>query len=92
MARRVQLTHMFRFVHNGARLSLGDKATLSTINSELASLYAEFNKRVLAEEDQVTLIEDVAGLPASFVAAAAAAAASPGKFAIANTRSSVSPA
>ena len=86
------------FARSGAKLDGPAKARLSEVNQELASLYTTFSQRILADEnDPLTVLEsekDLAGLPASFVAAAAATAEERGKkgqWAIANTRSSVEP-
>jgi peptidyl-dipeptidase Dcp len=85
-----------RFVKAGAKLSAQDKARVGAINEELAGLYTEFNKKVLADEN--TWIElgpgDLAGLTAQLKATYAAAAAErklDGKWAVVNTRSSVDP-
>ena len=85
------------FVRRGARLGEAEKAQLSAINQELASLYALFRQKVLADEDTWTVLDreaDLAGLPPALVDSAKAAAAErtlPGKWAIVNTRSSVDP-
>jgi peptidyl-dipeptidase Dcp len=86
------------FVRAGARLGADEKVRLAAINQQLASLFTEFNQNVLAEEDDhVLLLEseaELAGLPDSLRAAAAAAAQErrmPGRWVIANTRSSVEP-
>ena len=85
-----------QLVKAGAKLSPADQAKVGAINEELAGLFSEFNKKVLADEN--TWIElgsaDVAGLPPSLVATAAAAAAErkiAGKWLVVNTRSSVDP-
>ncbi|MFN7981378.1 MAG: M3 family metallopeptidase [Vicinamibacterales bacterium] len=85
-----------QFVLSGARLQQADRERLSSINQELASLYATFRSRVLADENTWTLIEnesDLAGLPAGLISAAAEAARERGLagWAILNTRSSVEP-
>jgi peptidyl-dipeptidase Dcp len=85
------------FVRRGARLNDADKARLSAINQELAALFSEFRSKVLADEDTWTELdrEDyLAGLPASLISAARAAADErglEGTWAIVNTRSSVDP-
>jgi peptidyl-dipeptidase Dcp len=85
------------FVRQGAALDAPAKARLSTINQRLAALFSEFNAKVLADENTWIVLEqpaDLAGLPASLVSAAAAAATDrklPGKWVIVNTRSSVDP-
>jgi peptidyl-dipeptidase Dcp len=85
------------FVRRGAKLGEAEKKQLSTINQELASLFAEFGQKVLADEDTWTVLEsdaDLAGLPATLVDSAQAAAEDrkvAGKWIIVNTRSSVDP-
>ncbi|MGC4085522.1 MAG: M3 family metallopeptidase [Vicinamibacterales bacterium] len=84
------------FVRCGARLQAAERQRLSGINQALASLYAEFRSRVLADENTWTLLTseaDLAGLPAGLVASAAEAARERGLegWAILNTRSSVDP-
>jgi peptidyl-dipeptidase Dcp len=86
------------FVHAGARLRAPDKERLSAINQRLATLFTEFNQNVLADEDTQWLTlegeADLDGLPPKLVEAAAAAAAArglPGRWVIANTRSSMEP-
>jgi peptidyl-dipeptidase Dcp len=85
-----------RFVKAGAKLSAEDKARVGAINEELAGLYTEFNKKVLADENSWIELGpgDLAGLPAQLKATYAAAAAEhklDGKSAVVNTRSSVDP-
>ena len=85
------------FVRAGAKLGTLAKRQVCTINERLATLYAAFSQNVLGDESSLTLIEhehDLAGLTPSLCAAAADEAAAkgyPGKWAIANTRSSVEP-
>jgi peptidyl-dipeptidase Dcp len=85
------------FVNRGARLNESQKAQLSKINQEMASLFSEFRRRLLADENTWIVLEspkDLAGLPSSSVASAKAAAAErmlDGKWVIVNTRSSVDP-
>ena len=85
------------FVRRGARLSDAQKARLSEFNQTLAALFSDFSAKVLADEDTWTVLDseaDLAGLPASLVSAAKAAAEErklAGKWAIVNTRSSVDP-
>jgi peptidyl-dipeptidase Dcp len=95
---RLTWLHYTNFVRAGARLDASAKERLSAINQRLATLYTEFGQNILAEEGgQMLLIEheaDLAGLPDSLragAAAAAKAAGHPGKWAILNTRSSVEP-
>lgn len=85
-----------RFVTRGAQLDDPGKARLGEINQRLATLFAEFSKRVLADESTYITLDsqdDLAGLPADYVAAAKAAAEEKGVagWIIANTRSSVDP-
>jgi len=85
-----------RFVKAGAKLSAADKAKVGKINEELATLFAEFNKKVLADENTWIVFgeHDLGGLPPSLKATYAAAAAErklDGKWAVVNTRSSVDP-
>jgi len=85
------------FVRRGARLDEAQKGKLSGINQQLATLFSEFRAKVLADENTWTVLggeADTAGLPASMVSAARAAADErglSGKWAIVNTRSSVDP-
>jgi peptidyl-dipeptidase Dcp len=86
------------FVRAGARLDAAAKGRLSGINQELAGLYTAFSQNVLADEEQEALVldgeDDLAGLPAALVAALAAEAerrGMPGRYVVANTRSSMDP-
>ncbi|MDB4938980.1 MAG: Dipeptidyl carboxypeptidase Dcp, partial [Labilithrix sp.] len=86
------------FVRAGAKLDAASKKRLSEINQRLASLYTTFSQNVLADEEGYVLFldkeADLAGLPESFRAGAAAAAEAKGqkgKWAVTNTRSSVEP-
>jgi peptidyl-dipeptidase Dcp len=95
---RLTWLYYTNFVRAGANLPANAKARLSAINQRLATLYTGFSQNILAEEnDQALLLgsaEDLAGLPESLIAGAAAAADSrgqKGKWAILNTRSSVEP-
>jgi peptidyl-dipeptidase Dcp len=96
--RLVELTYD-RFVQAGAKLSPPQKAALGRINQELAALFTDFKKKVLADEDTWVLLEkpeDLAGLPESLRAAYRAAAeerkvSRPNVWAVVNTRSSVDP-
>jgi peptidyl-dipeptidase Dcp len=96
--RRLAWRYYTNFVRAGARLDAPAKARLSEINQRLAALYTQFSQNVLADEtDQIMVLRDsaeLAGLPASLVAAAAAAAQGrnqPGAWVITNTRSSIDP-
>ena len=84
------------FVRHGARLADAEKARLSDINQALAGLFSDFRSKVLADEDTWTVLgpEDLAGLPASAISAAKAAAEErglDGAWVVVNTRSSVDP-
>ena len=85
-----------RLVKAGAKLSAADKAKVGAINQELAGLFTEFNKKVLADENSWIALgaKDLDGLSPSLKASYAAAAAErklDGKWAVVNTRSSVDP-
>ncbi len=86
-----------RFARNGATLEGAAKERYAAIQRELAELQTRFANNLLADEEGYVLYLDadqLAGLPESFVAAAAAAAADrgqPGRYAILNTRSSMDP-
>ena len=95
---RLTWLYYTNYVRAGASLDGKAKQRLSAINQRLASLYTSFSQNILAEEDGQALIlageADLAGLPDSLRAGAAAAAESrgqKGKWAILNTRSSVEP-
>jgi peptidyl-dipeptidase Dcp len=94
---RLVWVHHNNFARSGAKLDAPAKKRLTAINQRLATLFTTFSQNVLADEtDRLTVLEsekDLAGLPPSFVAAAAATASERGKkgWAIANTRSSVEP-
>jgi peptidyl-dipeptidase Dcp len=85
------------FVRAGAALDAPSKERLAAINARLATLYTAFSQNVLADEERFLLLDaasDLAGLPESLRACAAALAAErghAGKWAILNTRSSVEP-
>jgi peptidyl-dipeptidase Dcp len=86
------------FVRAGAKLDPAAKKRLSEINQRLAALYTKFGQNLLADEaDYVLTLDkesDLAGLPDSVRAAAAAAAeqrGQKGKWAVLNTRSSMEP-
>jgi len=86
------------FVRAGARLDAPAKARLSAINQQLAGLFTRFGQNVLGDENEGTLVlrseAELAGLPESLKAAAAAAGTArnqPGTWIITNTRSSVDP-
>ena len=85
------------FARNGATLSGDAKARYAEINEALSGLHTKFANNVLADEEgYVTyLTEDqLGGLSEGFIKAAASAAEArgeAGKYAITNTRSSMSP-
>lgn len=82
----------------GAKLAPPAKARLAEINQRLATLFTNFSQNVLSDEETYTVVledeADLAGLPDSVRASAAAAAEArqlPGKWVITNTRSAVEP-
>ena len=83
------------FARNGAMLDGPAKERYAAIDKRLAELYTKFGNNVLAEEEKYVRYitkDQLGGLPASFVQAAAAAAkerSHEGEYAITNTRSSV---
>ena len=86
------------FTRAGAGLGADKKARLAAIGERLASLGAQFGQNVLADEKGFALVldtpDDLAGLPESFIAAAAAAASTrglAGKHVVTLSRSSYEP-
>ncbi|MGB0938187.1 MAG: M3 family metallopeptidase [Colwellia sp.] len=85
------------FARNGATLNAQDKKRYAEINQRLAQLQTSFGNNVLADEESYVLYltkEETAGLPESVVEVAAATAkenGQEGKYAITNTRSSMTP-
>jgi len=85
------------FAKNGATLEGEAKERYAEINKRLAELQTRFANNVLADEEGYVLyLEEgqLGGLPASFVQAAASAAAERGRegeYAVLNTRSSMDP-
>ena len=85
------------FARNGATLEGEDKVRYAEINKRLAELHTEYGNNMLADEEGYVLFlteDQLSGLSASFVQAAAAAAAERGRegaYAITNTRSSMDP-
>lgn len=85
------------YVTSGALLDEPGKASVKRINQELAKNYAEFSRRVLADEETAIVLDNeaqLAGLSDSFKASLASEAKErgfEGKWAIKNTRSSVQP-
>ncbi len=94
--RVVQLTYD-GFARNGATLTGDAKARYAAINQELAGLHTKFSNNILADEENYALFlteGQLSGLSDSLIASAAAAAkdrGQEGKYAITNTRSSMSP-
>lgn len=95
---RLVWLHYTNFVRSGAKLTERQKDRLSDINQKLAGLFTKFSQNVLADETERMLVidheTDLAGLPFSVKNAAAEQANEkklPGKWVIANTRSSVDP-
>jgi peptidyl-dipeptidase Dcp len=93
---RVTWLYYTNFVRSGAKLDAAAKTRIGEINKRLASLFSTFSNNLLADEE--TYIEltqaDLAGLPDSLKAGAAASAKDrglEGKWVIVNTRSSVDP-
>lgn len=86
-----------RYARQGAMLTGAAKERYAAIERRLAELHSAFGNNVLADEEGYVLYLDqgqLGGLPETFRAAAAAAAADrgqPEKFAITNTRSSMDP-
>jgi peptidyl-dipeptidase Dcp len=84
-------------VRNGAKLDPAQKQQLSGYNQQLASLFSDFNARLLADEG--TFIQaneaEMAGVPADIKAVAASVARDKGlpagTYAIRNTRSAFEP-
>jgi peptidyl-dipeptidase Dcp len=86
------------FERHGAALDDANKKRMAAINQRLAALYTSFSQNELADEEnrwiELDSAADLAGLSASFLDSAEAAAAEKGlknKWVIANTRSSVEP-
>jgi peptidyl-dipeptidase Dcp len=94
--RLLERTHD-QFIRAGAALNPEQQARLGAINEELSTKFADFGRRLLADENTAIFItnrRDLAGLPPNIVAALAAAAEErghPGHWAVVNTRSSVDP-
>jgi peptidyl-dipeptidase Dcp len=94
--RLLERTHD-QFIRAGAALNPEQQARLGAINEELSTKFADFGRRLLADENTAIFItnrRDLAGLPPNIVAALAAAAEErghAGQWAVVNTRSSVDP-
>jgi len=86
-----------QFVRAGAAATPEQQARLGAINEELSTKFADFGRRLLADENTAIFItnrRDLAGLPQNIVDALARAAAErghEGQWAVVNTRSSVDP-
>jgi len=87
------------FVHRGAQLDAADKAKLKEMNLRIASLETEFSQKLTAGTDAAAVVfdgkEELAGLPAADIAAAAKRAADksmPGKFVLALSNTTQQPA
>ncbi len=96
--KRLSWVYWNSYVRAGARLDAASKLRVAAINQRLASLFTAFSQNLLGEESELRLViereADLAGLPASYRAAASAAAAAaglPGRWVVSNTRSSVEP-
>ncbi|HEY4059849.1 MAG TPA: M3 family metallopeptidase, partial [Kofleriaceae bacterium] len=96
-ARLLEVTYQ-RFARRGAALSAADKKKLADINAKLATLYTKFGQNQLKDEENDIIVldkaEDMAGMPDELIEAAkqtADAKKKPGKYVIANTRSSAEP-
>ncbi|GAA4012249.1 M3 family metallopeptidase [Sphingomonas swuensis] len=85
------------FVRNGAKLDGAQKQQLSGYNQQLASLFSEFNAKLLADEGTFLQASEaeMKGVPADVKAVAASVAKEKGlpsgSYAIRNTRSAVEP-
>jgi peptidyl-dipeptidase Dcp len=86
-----------QFVRAGAGAAPEQQARLGAINEELSTKFADFGRRLLADENTAIFINrasDLTGLPANMREAFAAAATErghAGQWAVVNTRSSVDP-
>lgn len=94
--RLLEVTHL-NFVRSGAALPEAKRNRLAAIDEELAKLNTEFSQKVVADQkdgDTLLTAAEMAGLPDSFRAAAAARAekaGKPGQFLIGATRSDFEP-
>ncbi len=84
------------FIRNGAALDAAGKAELGRINTALSNAVTSFSQKVVADENTWTVVASeagLAGMPASYIASARAAAQTRNVegYAIVNTRSSVDP-
>jgi len=94
--RLLERTHD-QFVRAGAAATPEQQARLGAINEELSTKFADFGRRLLADENTAIFVNresDLAGLPQNIREALRAAAVErgqPNAWAIVNTRSSVDP-
>ncbi len=94
--RLLERTHA-QFVRAGAAATPEQQARLGAINEELSAKFAEFGRRLLADESTAIFINresDLAGLPRNIrdaLRAAAVERGQPNAWAVVNTRSSVDP-
>ncbi|MFZ2031097.1 MAG: M3 family metallopeptidase, partial [Vitreimonas sp.] len=94
--RLLERTHD-RFVRVGAAATPEQQQRIGQINTELSAKFAEFGRRLLADENTATFVTrraDLAGLPSNIVDQLAQAAQErnhAGQWAVVNTRSSVDP-
>ena len=95
---RLTWVYYTNFVRAGARLDAAGKKRTAEINQELARLFTAFGQNVLKDENEgVIYLEkesDLAGLPQGVrdgMAQGAEGRGQKGKWAIANTRSSIEP-
>jgi len=95
---RVAQRYEIGFVRGGAKLDAAGKTRMAQINQRLSTLYTTFSQNELWDEENYQLVidnaADLAGLPDTLKSSAAAAAVEkkmPGKWVIANTRSSMEP-
>ena len=94
--RLLERTHA-QFVRAGAAATPAEQERLGAINEELSAKFAEFGRRLLADENTAIFINresDLAGLPQNIRASLRAAAVErgqPNAWAVVNTRSSVDP-
>ncbi|WP_326524017.1 M3 family metallopeptidase [Sphingomonas sp.] len=85
------------YVTAGALLNDAQKVEIRRINGDLARLYTDFSRMVLADEETAIILDSeaaLAGLPDSFkasLAEEAKARGAAGKWAVKNTRSSMQP-
>ncbi len=95
---RLTWVYYTNFVRAGARLDAAGKKRTAEINQELARLFTSFGQNVLKDENEGVIYldkeSDLAGLPQGVrdgMAQGAEGRGQKGKWAIANTRSSIEP-